>query len=160
MKNVRLVQALRDRRGNLSGASSPPSLVGSSGPRSPVSRRGFMQTSTGVLAAGAVFGRQLLRPVVAHAAGSDPIPVPGSPNFAPFHVWAPVAVDSIDAEPATITNFNGVAGIAYLNGTVRRTNMLTGHTDVLPFMDADMRFMQGVYRGADGMPRQGTFGFV
>jgi hypothetical protein len=38
--------------------------------------------------------------------------------------------------------------------------MLTGEVDVLPFIDADMRFMQGVYRGVDGKPRQGTFGFV
>jgi hypothetical protein len=75
-------------------------------------------------------------------------------------VWAPIVVDSIDAEPSTITNFNGVVGITYVSGTVRRTNLLTGHVDVLPFMDADMRFMQGVYRGADGRPTQGTFGFV
>ena len=95
-----------------------------------------------------------------HAAGDDPIPVPGSPLLAPFHVWAPIAVDSIDAEPASITNFNGAVGIAYLSGTVRRTNLLTGEVDVLPFVDADMRFMQGVYRGVDGRPRQGTFGFV
>ena len=69
-------------------------------------------------------------------------------------------VDSIDAEPATITNFNGVVGIAYLSGLVTRTNRKTNAVDVLPFVDADMRFMQGVYRGVDGKPRQGTFGFV
>jgi hypothetical protein len=155
MKNVRLIQALRDRRVHLSGTSSLPSSAGS-----PVSRRRFVQTTAGALAAGAVFGRQLLRPVVAHAAGSDPLPVTGSPNLAPFRVWAPIVVDSIDAEPSTITNFNGVVGITYVSGTVRRTNLLTGHVDVLPFMDADMRFMQGVYRGADGRPTQGTFGFV
>ena len=56
--------------------------------------------------------------------------------------------------------FNGVAGLAYVNGTVRRTNTVTGAVDVLPFIDADMRFMQGVYRGVDGKPRQGTFGFI
>ncbi len=90
----------------------------------------------------------------------DPIPVSGSPNLAPFSVWAPIFVDSIDADPASIANFNGVAAIAYINGMVRRTNTVTGQVDVLPFLDADMRFMQGVYRGLDGKPRQGTFGFV
>ena len=119
-----------------------------------------MQTSVGALAAGAALGRQLFSPQVAYAAGSDPVPVPGSPLLAPFRVWAPIFVDSIDAEPSTITNFNGVVGIAYVNGMVRRTNMQTGQVDVLPFIDSDMRFMQGVYRGVDGKPRQGTFGFV
>jgi hypothetical protein len=131
-------------------------------PKTPqsVSRRRFIRTGLGTVAAGAVVGRQLLRPARAYAAGTDPIPVPGSPGLAPFHVWAPIFVDSIDAEPATISNFNGVAAIAYLNGSVTRTNTRTGQVDVLPFLDADMRFMQGVYRGVDGKPRQGTFGFV
>jgi hypothetical protein len=143
MRQDRLLRALRNPRKRL-----------------PVSRRRFIRTSLGTLAAGAVVGPQLFRPQMAYAAGTDPIPVPGSPNLAPFHVWAPIFVDSIDAEPATITNFNGVAGIAYLNGNVTRTNLKTGAVDVLPFLDADMRFMQGVYRGADGKPRQGSFGFV
>jgi hypothetical protein len=119
-----------------------------------VSRRRFIQGS-GVLVAAAAAWPDTLR-----AAGSDPIPVPGSAALAPFSVWAPLFVDSIDADPATITNFNGVAGLAYVSGTVRRTNTVTGEVDVLPFIDADMRFMQGVYRGLDGRPQQGTFGFV
>ena len=145
MKNVRLRQAVQQRRARLA---------------SRLSRRRFLQTGAGALAAGAVLGRQLLRPTTAYAAGSDPIPVPGSPVLAPFHIWAPIFVDSIDAEPATITNFNGVVGIAYLSGNVTRTNRRTGEVVVKPFLDADMRFMQGVYRGVDGKPRQGTFGFV
>src|SRR5579872_427281 len=128
--------------------------------RPPVSRRRFIQTGLGTMAVGAVVGRQLLRPAPAYAAGTDPIPIDGSPNLAPFRVWAPIVVDSIDAEPATITNFNGVVGIAYLSGNVTRTNLKTKAVDLLPFVDADMRFMQGVYRGVDGKPRQGTFGFV
>lgn len=119
-----------------------------------------MQTGAGVLAAGAALGRQFFKPPVAYAAGSDPVPVPGSPFLAPFHVWAPIFVDSIDAEPASITNFNGVVAIAYISGRVTRTDHASGQVEVLPFADADMRFMQGVYRGVDGKPRQGTFGFV
>lgn len=130
--------------------------------RPPVSRRRFIRTSLGTLAAGAVVGRQLLRPQTAYAAGSDPIPVPGSPTLAPFHVWAPAApgFDSADAEPATITNFNGMVGLAYLSGKVTRTNLTSGAVDYLDFTDADMRFMQGVYRGVDGKPRQGTFALI
>ena len=114
---------------------------------------------TGALVAAAAMG-QVARPQSLYAAGTDPIPVPGSSNLAPFSVWAPIFVDSIDADPASIANFNGVAAIAYINGMVRRTNTVTGQVDVLPFLDADMRFMQGVYRGLDGKPRQGTFRFV
>src|SRR5215467_11305252 len=86
--------------------------------RPPVSRRRFIRTGLGTLAVGAVAGRQLLRPQAVYAAGSDPVPVPGSPNLAPFHVWAPAAFDSPDAEPATINNFNGVVGLAYVSGNV------------------------------------------
>src|SRR5262245_45506158 len=106
MKHVGLLKALRNR------SHSVPS---------PVSRRRFLQTGVGTLAAGVTLGHQLLSPEVAHASGADPIPVPGSPFLAPFHVWAPIFVDSIDAEPATITNFNGVVGMAYVNGMVTRT---------------------------------------
>jgi hypothetical protein len=119
-----------------------------------------MQTGAGVVAAGAMLGRQNVKPTVAYAAGSDPIPVPGSPLLAPFHVWAPIAVDSIDAEPASITDFNGVVGIAYVSGMVTRTDHSSGVIERRFFGGADMRFMQGVYRGVDGKPRQGTFGFV
>jgi hypothetical protein len=114
-----------------------------------------MQGTGALVAAGAV-----TRPQVTHAAGDDPIPVQGSPALAPFSVWAPAAFDPIDADPATITDFNGVAGLAYVSGMVHRTNTRTGQVDDFPFTDADMRFMQGVYRGVDGKPRQGTFGFV
>jgi hypothetical protein len=86
--------------------------------------------------------------------------VPGSPGLAPFHIWAPIFVDSQDAEPASITDFNGVVGLAYLNGMVTRTNVVTHEVKRFPFLDADMRFMQGVYRGVDGKPRHGTFGFI
>jgi hypothetical protein len=160
MRDLRLLQAVRDRRGRLSGTATHSNTSPSPRFGPPVARRQFMQTGLGALAASAVVGRQLLRPLAVQAAGTDPIPVSGSPLLAPFNVWAPIVVDSIDAEPATITNFNGTVGMAYVSGTVRRTNLTTGHVDTLPFSDADMRFMQGVYRGVDGKPRQGTFGFV
>lgn len=126
---------------------------------SDLSRRRVLQAGATTLA-GAVIGREFFRPAAAASAGSDPIPVPGSPNLAPFHIWAPLLVDSSDAQPASITDFNGVAGLAYVSGMVTRTNVVTHQVDRLPFLDADMRFMQGVYRGVDGKPRRGTFGFI
>jgi hypothetical protein len=114
---------------------------------------------TGALVTAAAVGR-VHRPDVLFAAGDDPIPVSGSPAFTPFSVWAPGVFDPIDADPISIENFNGVAGLAYINGFVTRTNTDTGEQKVFPFNDADMRFMKGVYRGVDGKPRQATFGFV
>ena len=158
MKDVRLRQALLASRARLSTDSSAASSLPRNTWASAISRRRFMQGTGGVVAA-AAFG-QLARPLVLDAASDAPIPIAGSPGLAPFSVWAPIFVDSIDADPASITNFNGVAGMAYVSGTVRRTNRVTGDVDVLPFLDADMRFMQGVYRGVDGKPHQATFGFV
>jgi len=66
----------------------------------------------------------------------------------------------MDAEPATITNFNGSVGLAYISGMVTRRSRSTGETVELPFLAADMRFMTGVYRGDDGRVRRGTFGFI
>jgi hypothetical protein len=66
----------------------------------------------------------------------------------------------MDAEPATITNFNGFVGLAYISGMVTRRNRTTGETEQLPFLGSDMRYMTGVYRGEDGRVRRGTFGFI
>jgi hypothetical protein len=102
---------------------------------------------------------------------AQPVPIPGgSPGIsalggALFHVYGPAAEgidppDAIDAEPITITDFNGVIGLAYLNGTVRRTDLRTGETLELPFVDSDMRFMRGTFRGTDGQVHRGAFAFI
>jgi hypothetical protein len=81
-----------------------------------------------------------------------------------FHVFGPgptgMGLDPIDAEPITITDFNGFAGLAYISGTVTQTNTSTGEVLTLPFLDSDMRFMKGVYRGTDGSIHQGAFALV
>ena len=128
----------------------------------PVSRRQFVRTSASAVVAGAALGSGILRPSMAHAfAGSDPVAIPGgTPLFGgAFHVYAPGA-DPVDAEPATITDFNGFVGLAYISGTVTRRKKSTGAVDVLPFLEADMRFMHGVYRGQDGRVRRGAFGLI
>jgi hypothetical protein len=79
-------------------------------------------------------------------------------------VYAPgpagVGLDPPDSEPATITDFKGFAGLAYISGTCVRTDRKTGMSTQLPFVGADMRFMQGVYRGVDDRVHQGTFGLI
>jgi hypothetical protein len=120
----------------------------------------------GSIAAGVALGSGILTPRrVEAAAPDDPLPIPGgSPTLGgAFHVYGPSPtgfLDPIDAEPASITNFNGVVGMAYIDGMVTQTRISNGEQARYPFVASDMRFMQGVYRGADGKPRQGTFGFI
>ena len=128
-----------------------------------MSRRQFARTTAGAAVVGATLGSGLWRPRAAEAKGSfQPIPIPGgSPVLGgDFHFFGPAAIDPIDAEPATITDFNGFFGLAYISGTVTRTNTATGEVLTLPFVDSDMRFMKGVFRGTDGQIHQGAFALV
>jgi hypothetical protein len=131
-----------------------------------LSRRHFLLSTGSATAAGLALGSGLLRPPLLYAAApDDPLPIPGgSPGLGGgFHIYGPTpdgSLDPIDAEPASITNFDGTTGLAYVDGTVTRTRISTGERVELPFIASDMRFMQGVYRGVDGKPRQGTFGFI
>jgi hypothetical protein len=137
-------------------------------PHAVLSRRRLLQAA-GTAATGIAFGTALWRPLGVRAgAGPVPQPIPGgSPGIAEafgtiYHVYAPGAPGfaSADAEPATITEFSGTSGLAYVSGMVTRTNTRTGEVRELPFTDSDMRFMRGVYRGADGVQREGAFGFI
>ncbi len=135
------------------------------GPIEHTSRRSFLRTTAAAMAAGAVVETGLARPASAKTKPSaDPQPIPGgSPLLGGgFHVYGPgfPDFDPPDAEPASITDFRGFVGLAYISGTVLRTQRSTGDTATLPFLFSDMRFMQGVYRAADGRARQGTFGFI
>jgi hypothetical protein len=112
---------------------------------------------------GATLGSGLWRPGVARADGSaQPRPIPGgSPVLGgDFHVFGPDSIDPADAEPITITDFNGFVGLAYPSGMVTKINTSTGKVLRLPFLDADMRFMKGVFRGTDGRIHQGAFALV
>lgn len=134
--------------------------------RQVMTRRQFARTAAGTAMAGAVVGSALWKPTGVKAfASTDPVPIPGgSPALGGvYHIFGPGpagSLDPIDAEPATITDFNGFVGLAYINGTVTRTNTKTGEVRVLPTLFSDMRFMQGVYRGVDGKPHRGAFALV
>jgi hypothetical protein len=64
----------------------------------------------------------------------------------------------LDADPITITDFNGFVGVCDVQGTGTAKDP-DGTTETLLF-DTDMRFMQGEYVGRDGRYHRGTFGFV
>jgi hypothetical protein len=71
-------------------------------------------------------------------------------------VFGPAAFDPLDAEPVTITNLNASVGLAYVSGMVTETNTKTGEVVRLPFVNSDMRFMPGVFRGTDGKVHPGA----
>jgi hypothetical protein len=128
-----------------------------------MSRRQFIRTAAGAAGVGAAVGSGVWRPRLAKADQSyEPVPIPGGTPVAGgvFHVFGPALSDPPDAEPSTITDFNGFVGLAYISGEVMRTNTETGEVLTLPFMNSDMRFMQGVFRGTDGQMHQGAFALV
>jgi hypothetical protein len=130
-----------------------------------MSRRQFARTATGAVVVGSALGAGLWRPRLAEAhRAHEPVPIPGGTPVVggAFHVFVPglPGVDPVDAEPSTITDFNGFVGLAYISGTVTRTNTETGEVRTLPFVNSDMRFMKGVFRGTDGRMHHGAFAFV
>ena len=89
------------------------------------------------------------------------------PNRAPKPTVATLKVNGITfhvssfgpgMDPSSITDFNGVVGVAEVQGKgiAKHPN---GRTETLLF-DTDMRFMKGVYVAQDGKTYRGTFGFV
>ena len=127
-----------------------------------LSRRQFGRTLAGTAALGSALATGLPAPAAAESLA--PVPIPGgSPALGGnFHVFGPAlpGFDPVDAEPSSITNFDGFVGLAYINGLVTRTNTTTNESQPLQFLNSDMRFMTGNYRGLDGKLHHGTFGFV
>jgi hypothetical protein len=133
-----------------------------------ITRRQFLRTAGAVLlgaTVGTVFSSKLWPPSLASAHGlHDPVHIPGGTPLlgGSFHLFGPgfPDFDPADAEPITITDFNGFIGLTYIDGMVTRTNTRTGEVRTLPFLGTDMRFMKGVFRGMDGDIHQGSFAFV
>lgn len=153
------IRCLPDWKAN--GLTRIPQSTENDHPVLRLSRRQFARAAAGTAFAGAV-GSRLGRLGHVEAASFAPVPIPiGSPALGgAYHVFGPAAFDPIDAEPVTITNMNGSVGLAYVSGMVTQTNTKTGEALRLPFVDSDMRFMQGVFRGTDGQVHQGAFAFV
>ena len=131
-----------------------------------LSRRHFVRSATGALAAGAALTSGVWTPFVSASErehdhdAANPVPIPiGSFGF---HVNAPglPGFDPVDADPSTITDFQGFTGLAYISGMVSRTDRSTHAKVELPFLFSDMRFMDGEYQGFDGRLKRGTFGLI
>src|SRR5262249_28499221 len=96
-------------------------------------------------------------------AGGDPLPIPGGfanpagPSFPYIHFNRPGPADGPAPngnDPSTITDFNGDIG------SMRATGTGTDGAGNTLYFQADMRFMQGMYRDVNGELHQGTFAFV
>jgi len=158
IRSIRSSEFARARAYHLARGQPVSAQVG----RPSMSRRQFLRTA-GAVVLGASLGAELWRPARAAAAGpGTPVPIPGGTPVlgGGFHLFGPALIDPIDAEPISITNFDGFVGLAYISGLVTQTNTVTGQVRTLPFVDSDMRFMKGVFRGQDGQVHQGAFGFV
>ena len=95
----------------------------------------------------------------------SPVPIPAEPiapgihTFLPGPADAPPTASPFGSEPSTITDFTGFVAVAHLQGTGTPSGG-TGSDAVSTLYDADLRVMQGVYRGVDGRFHFGTFAFV
>ena len=128
-----------------------------------LSRRRFLRATAGATALGALGGSSALAQRAQAAAPGIglALPIPATLDLLgeDFHVQAP-PLTGVDTDASSVNNFQGAAGIAFISGTVERTDRKTGETRVLPYLFNDMRFMQGVFRGRDGHERDATFAFI
>jgi len=128
------------------------------------SRRSFLGTTVGAAAFGAVVGSGVLGPMSAAAGGpgiGQVEPIPATSDFfgVPSHITGG-PLESPDADPASVYNFQGATGIAFISGMCERRDRRTGRTQMLPYLFNDMRFMKGVIRSRDRHVRPATFAFV
>jgi hypothetical protein len=131
-----------------------------------ITRRQFVRRAAGAGLAGAALAAACGNPALARDHGSTaPVPIPGGTPAVGggFHFFGPTpdgSFDPINAEPSTITDFNGFIGLAYVDVMVTRRNHATGEVRRLPSIFSDMRFMLGEYRGEDGKLHHGAFALV
>src|SRR5258708_948826 len=164
--NMRDIPTLKLLHENSRELVMPGDLDASLLRQSAISRRQFARTAVSATFIGAAFSTGLLKPGYAQGRGSfTPVPIPGgSPGLGGgYHVFGPTpdgSFDPIDAEPSTITDFNGFVGLTYVDGMVTQTNSSTGEVRRLPFVASDIRFMKGDFKGTDGRIHQGAFALV
>ena len=168
------VERLEDRLapGGLLGPGHEPTLEEVAlfwqGPEALVASRGTPNPGPGASTAARAPAKTLASTDLDSLGGAAPLPIPGGtgpgPLGGPFiHQNLPGPADAQPPnngnEPSQITDFNGFIGVTEIQGTGTLTDTATGATSTLLF-DADFRFMQGVYRGADGGMHYGTFAEV
>ena len=121
-----------------------------------LSRRQLLKTAaaTGAVLAGSAMLASQPADAKQREASGTPVPVPADAAFGGLHIYG-VGPHS---ENSSITNFRGIVGAAIVDGT-GIAHTADGRSEKLLF-DTDMRFMQGEFRGTDGVTREGTFAFV
>jgi hypothetical protein len=124
-----------------------------------LSRRRFLGVSagaTGLLMAGGVWSSAL-------ASTCEPQPIPHTLDpgggLPLIHILLPGLVHPADADPSTITDFNGHLGYAIIDGTGTRTDKATQAVTQNPF-EVDLRFMKGEFVSADGRHCHGAFALI
>ena len=124
----------------------------------PLSRRQFMGGTAALT--GAVAGSGVLSPIVASAEDRPVPPKPLTYGFQPDPTSPTFRFSLLeaDSELSSITDFRGRVGAADVQGAGKAIHP-DGTTERLLF-DSDMRFMKGMYVGADGRRHRGTFAFV
>jgi hypothetical protein len=143
------------------------------------SRRGFIHAAAGATAL--AFGPGLSLRALAHDDGDNhdrtlpaPKPIPGGldlsgiglePPYDFIHVFPPGpegftlpftggALQGLDVEPSTLTDFQGVSAVAFHVGEAKGSD---GHTYNL---ETDIRVMDGKYVAVDGTTRHGSFALI
>jgi len=124
-----------------------------------LSRRQLFQATAGVT--GVALSASLLSPLAPTLFASPPAstvlpnPIPG--GLTAFGNLFHFVLPGSGQEPSTITDFNGIVGVAHVGGT--GTGVDSSGSQRLIF-DNDCRFMDGVYVGVDGKVHRGAIGFV
>jgi hypothetical protein len=140
-----------------------------------LNRRAFVQSAAGT-AAGLAAGLGVPAAAVANGDDDDardrwrtppPKPIPGGIPLpgGTIHVFGPGdpsvtlpftgnPLAGFDVEPTTITDFDGVAALAYHAGTA------TGRDGTSYNLETDMRAFRGTYVDTAGRRRFGTFAFI
>src|SRR5947207_2057373 len=106
-------------------------------------------------------------PLRAEDGGAAPKPIPGglgrtagAPEGVGFHLFPPVILpNGTMTEPSTITDFHGAVAVMDVRGTGEETDARTGIKYPVGYA-LDMRVLKGRYVGADGVERDGLFGFI
>jgi hypothetical protein len=149
---------------------------GQAGPAHGFSRRGFIHTAAGAL----TLGPGLSSSAFAHDDDNHhhtrpaPKPLPGGSDLSGFglvppydfiHTFGPGqagivlpftggALQGLNVEPGTITDFDGTTAVAYHVGEAKGSD---GNTYNL---ETDFRVMDGRYVAVDGTTRRGTFALI
>lgn len=124
-----------------------------------LSRRRFLRVSAG--ATGLVMASGAWSSAVASTCDPQPIPHTLDPGggLPLIHILLPGLVHPADADPSTITDFNGHVGYAIVDGIGTRTDLTTHAVTENPF-EVDLRFMKGEFVSADGRHCHGAFALI